>query len=52
MSEASCKQLSSEQAFSVDMAELRAEPESERARAEQAEAERARAAQALVAERA
>ncbi|MBL8615793.1 MAG: hypothetical protein JNM72_09320 [Deltaproteobacteria bacterium] len=50
--EAYCKQLSIEQTIKDDMAELRAEAEGERARAEQAEAERARAEAALVAERA
>jgi hypothetical protein len=54
--EAYCKQLSIEQTIKDDMAELRAEAEVERARAERAEAElaeeRARAELALAAEQA
>ena len=50
--EAYCKQLSIEQTIKDDMAELRAEAEVERARADLAEAERSRAEEALAAERA
>ncbi len=50
--EAYCKQLSIEQTIKDDMAELRAEAEVERARAEQAEAGRSRAEQALAVEQA
>jgi glutamine synthetase type III len=50
--EAYCKQLSIEQTIKDDMAELRAEAEVERARAELAEAGRSRAEQALAVEQA